>query len=253
MMEVSSLWCAMPASSNFQQAIREAQSSALVGPNVVNKALPYVGGGMVLTAAGVVGGLSMIGSPIFMPLFWVALIGNFILFFVAQNAAMKGNNGTALPILATYSLITGFTLSGIVAYAVSAAGVGAIGTATLATGITFVVASVVGRRMSDNVGQALSGVVGLGILGLLITMVVQIVGSIFAPGVFSGGTFELLIAGFGTVLFVGAAFVDFYTMPRTYSDDQYLAGALGMYLTYINLFIFILRLIIALNGGGRRD
>jgi FtsH-binding integral membrane protein len=26
-----------------------------------------------------------------------------------------------------------------------------------------------------------------------------------------------------------------------------------MYLTYINLFIFILRLIIALNGGGRRD
>ena len=63
----------------------------------------------------------------------------------------------------------------------------------------------------------------------------------------------LLIAGFGTVLFVGMAFVDFYTMPRTYRDDQYLAGALGMYLTYINLFIFILRLIIALQGGGRRD
>jgi hypothetical protein len=55
------------------------------------------------------------------------------------------------------------------------------------------------------------------------------------------------------VLFVGAAFVDFYTMPRTYNDDQYLAGALGMYLTYINLFIFILRLIFALNGGSRRD
>jgi hypothetical protein len=33
----------MPANSNFQQAIREAQSSALIGPNVVNKALPYVG------------------------------------------------------------------------------------------------------------------------------------------------------------------------------------------------------------------
>jgi FtsH-binding integral membrane protein len=243
---------AMPASSNFQEAIREAQQGALVGPNVVNKALPYVGGGMVLTAAGVVGGLSMIGSPIFMPLFWVSLIGNFILFFVAQNAAMKGNNGTALPILAAYSLITGFTLSGIVALAIGTAGIGAIGTAALATGITFVIASVVGRNMSDSLGQALSGVVGLGILGLLIAMVVQIVGGIFVPG-FGGNGFELLIAGFGTVLFVGAAFVDFYTMPRTYNDDQYLAGALGMYLTYINLFIFILRLIIALNGGGRRD
>ena len=56
-----------------------------------------------------------------------------------------------------------------------------------------------------------------------------------------------------SIFFVGMAFVDFYTMPRTYRDDQYLAGALGMYLTYINLFIFILRLIIALQGGGRRN
>jgi FtsH-binding integral membrane protein len=249
------LWGVMPASSNFQEAIREAQSSALVGPNVVNKALPYVGGGMVLTAGGVVGGLAlMAASPaLFMPLFWVALIGNLILFFVAQNVATKGNNATALPLLAAYSLITGFTLSGIVAYALSVAGVGAIGTATLATGITFVIASVTGRRMSDSVGQALSAVVGLGIIGLLIAMVVQIVGSLFVPGMFGGNGFELLIAGFGTVLFIGAAFVDFYTMPRTYSDDQYLAGALGMYLTYINLFIFILRLIIALQGGGRRE
>ena len=69
------IWGNMPASSNFQNAIREAQSSALVGPNVVNKALPYVGGGMVLTALGVLGGLSMqpmpslgqAGSPLFFP------------------------------------------------------------------------------------------------------------------------------------------------------------------------------------------
>ena len=245
----------MPASSNFQEAIREAQYGALVGPNVVNKALPYVGGGMVLTAAGVFAGLSMIAakSALFMPLFWVALIGNFVLFFVAQNAALKGNNGTALPILTAYSLITGFTLSGIVDYAADVAGIGAVGVAVLATGITFVAASVMGRRMSDSVGQALSGVVGLGIIGLLIAMVVQLIGTWLTGGNFGGIGLELMIAGFGTVLFVGAAFVDFYTMPRTYSDDQYLAGALGMYLTYINLFIFVLRLIIALNGGGRRD
>ena len=244
----------MPASSNFQQAIKEAQSSALVGPNVVNRALPYVGGGMVLTSVGVLGGLTMIATPLFMPLFWVALIGNLILFFVAQNVALKANNATALPLLAVYSLLTGFTLSGLVAMALSgAAGVGGVAIAALATGITFVIASIVGRRMSDSVGQSLTAVVGLGIVGLLIAMVVQLIGGIFAPGMFMGGGFELMIAGFCTVLFVGAAFVDFYTMPRTYRDDQYLAGALGMYLTYINLFIFILRLIIALNGGSRRD
>ena len=61
----------MPANSNFQQAIREAQSSALIGPNVVNKALPYVGGGMVLTGLGVLGGLSLqaTNNPLFGPLF----------------------------------------------------------------------------------------------------------------------------------------------------------------------------------------
>ena len=154
----------MPASSNFQEAIREAQSGALVGPNVVNKALPYVGGGMVLTSIGVIGGLSMMATPLFMPLFWVAMIGNLVLFFVAQNVAMKGNNATALPLLSIYSLITGFTLSGLVAFAGAVAGIGAVGTAALATGITFVIASIVGRRMSDSVGQALSGVVGLSLI-----------------------------------------------------------------------------------------
>ncbi|MEC9452291.1 MAG: Bax inhibitor-1 family protein, partial [Cyanobacteriota bacterium] len=239
----------MPASSNFQEAIREAQSSALVGPNVVNKALPYVGGGMVLTAGGVLGGISMAQTmgPSFYTLSMVAIIPWFILFFVAQNAAKKGNNATALPLLATFSLLTGFTLTGLVLQAVAVAGAASIGIAALATGLTFAIASVVGRRMSDSVGQALSGVVGLGLIGLIIAMVVQLIGSIFAPQVFAIGTFELMIAGFGTVLFVGMAFVDFYTMPRTYTDDQYLSGALGMYLTYINLFIFILRLIIAIQ------
>ena len=108
----------MPASSNFQEAIREAQSSALVGPNVVNKALPYVGGGMVLTAAGVLGGMSTMAAmgPAFNGLSMIAIIPWFILFFVAQNAAKKGNNGTALPLMAAFSLLTGFTLTGLVVH-----------------------------------------------------------------------------------------------------------------------------------------
>tara|TARA_Y100001970_G_scaffold282452_1_gene395321 strand:- start:843 stop:1577 length:735 start_codon:yes stop_codon:yes gene_type:complete len=244
----------MPASSNFQQAIREAQSSALIGPNVVNKALPYVGGGMLLTGFGVISGLSLqaSNSPLFTPLFIAAFIGELVLFFMASSAANNANNSKALPLLTGFSLLTGFTLSGIVGLAIQAAGMGSIGTAVFATGITFAIASVVGRKMSDSVGQALSGVVGLGLLGLIIAMVVQLIGGFFAPGLFTG-PYELIIAGFGTVLFVGMSFVDFYTMPRRYNDEQYLAGALGMYLTYINLFVFILRLIIALQGGGRRD
>ena len=245
----------MPASSNFQQAIRDAQSSALVGPNVVNKALPFVGGGMVVTALGVIGGLSLIGSnpSLFQPLFFVAFIAELVLFFMASSAANNANNSKALPLLTGFSLLTGFTLSGIVALAIGTVGIGSVGTAAFATGITFVIASNVGSRMSDSVGQALQNVVGLGLIGLIIAMVVQLIGGLFVPGMFGGSGLELMIAGFGTVLFVGMSFVDFYTMPRKYNDEQYLAGALSMYLTYINLFVFILRLMIALQGGGRRD
>ena len=105
---------------------------------------------------------------------------------MAQNIALKGNNATALPLLAIYSLITGFTLSGLVAMAIGVAGIGSVGTAAIATGITFVIASIMGRRMSDSVGQALGGVVTLGIIGLIIAMVVQLIGGI-APQMFLGG------------------------------------------------------------------
>ena len=44
------------------------------------------------------------------------------------------------------------------------------------------------------------------------------IGGFFIPGLYQST--NLLISGFGTVLFVGMAFVDFYTMPRTYRDDH---------------------------------
>ena len=52
----------MSSSSNFREAIREAQGQALVGPNVISNALPYVGAGLVLTAVGAYGGLSVLRS-----------------------------------------------------------------------------------------------------------------------------------------------------------------------------------------------
>ena len=107
----------MPANSNFQQAIREAQSSALIGPNVVNKALPYVGGGMALTGLGVLGGLSLqaTNNPLFGPLFIVAFIAEIVLFFMASSAANNANNSKALPLLTGFSLLTGLLSVGLLA------------------------------------------------------------------------------------------------------------------------------------------
>lgn len=240
----------MATTSNFRNAIRKAQNQALVGPNVISNALPYLGGGLVLTAIGVYGGLGVIASNphLFMPTFFVAMIAEFILFFVVRGIAERADNATAMPLLAVYSLLSGYTLSGIVFVALGTAGVGIQGVAiaALACGITFVVARSVGSNLGEEDGLALTKTVQLGIMGLLIVLVLQLVFSLF--GVFTPSWLEVGISGLGVLLFAGASVVDFYLLPRAYRDEQYLSAALSMYLTYINLFIFILRLLIAINS-----
>ncbi|HIK33161.1 MAG TPA: US12 family protein [Oscillatoriales cyanobacterium M59_W2019_021] len=240
----------MSNTSNFRQAIRQANSQPLVGSNVIANALPFVGGGLVLTAMGTYGGLHVLQNnpAIFMPTFWVALIAELVLFFIARGVAEKGNNSTALPLLATYSLLSGYTLTGLVALALSTPGVGitGIGVAALGCGITFVAARQIGSNLSDADGMALTKTVQLGVIALLVVLVLQFLFAMF--GVFTPTWLEIGISGIGVFLFAGVAVVDFYILPRTYRDDQYLPAALSMYLTYINLFVFILRLLIAFNS-----
>jgi FtsH-binding integral membrane protein len=239
----------MSNTSNFRDAIRQAQVHALVGPNVIRNALPYVGGGLVLTALGTYGGLGIMqNSPtLFMPTFIAALIAQLVLFFVARGVAEKGSNGIALPLLATYSLLTGYTLTGLIAVALGTSGVGVagIGLAALGCGATFIVARQIGSNLSEQDGMALAKTVQLGAIALLVVLVGQLLLALF--GVYTPTFLEIGISAFGVFLFAGAAVVDFFILPRSYRDDQYLPAALSMYLTYINLFIFILRLLIAFN------
>jgi uncharacterized protein len=240
----------MSNTSNFRDAIRQAKTQALVGPNVIANALPFVGGGLVLTALGTYGGLGVIRTNpgLFMPTFFGAIVLQLILFFVSQNVAEKGNNKVALPLLATYSLLTGYTLSGLIFVALRTQGVGiqGIGLAALGCGVTFIAARQIGSNLSEQDGMALTKTINLGVIALVVVLVVQFLFSMF--GVYTPNWLEIAISGLGVFLFVGASVVDFYILPRSYKDDQYLPAALSMYLTYINLFVFILRLLIALNG-----
>lgn len=239
----------MSNTSNFREAIRKAQGQALVGPNVIQKALPYVGGGLMLTAVGAFGGLNVLGSNpgLFMTTFWIALIAELVLFFVAQGIAAQGKNSTALPLLATYSLLSGYTLSGLLYVALGTSGVGimGIGAAALACGATFIAGRQIGSNLSESDGLALTRTIGIGLVALLIAVVGQFIFALFGGPI--PQFLDIAISGFGVLIFMGSAVVDFFILPRSYRDDQYLSAALSMYLTYINLFIFILRLLIAIN------
>jgi uncharacterized protein len=240
----------MSNTSNFRKAIEEVRGQSLLGPNVIPKAMPYLGGGLILTAVGTYGGLGVISSnpSIFMPTFIAAMIAELVLFFVARGVAEKGNNSTALPLLALYSLLSGYTLSGIVHLALGTSGVGiqGIGIAALGCGVTFIAGRQIGSKMSDRDGLALAQTVQLGLIALFVVLIGQLLLSLF--GVYTPSWLEIAISGIGVALFAGSAVVDFYILPRTYRDEQYLPAALSMYLTYINLFVFILRLLIAMNS-----
>lgn len=240
----------MSNTSNFRQAMRDAKGQALVGPNVIANALPFVGGGLVLTALGTYGGLGVLQSNpgLFMTTFFVAMIAEIALFFVASSVAQKGNNSLALPLLATYSLLSGYTLSGLIYLALRTQGVGlqGIGFAALGCGVTFIAARQIGSNLSEEDGMALTKTVQLGMIALVVVLVGQIIFSFFGGGF--PGWLNIAVSGIGVFIFAGAAVVDFYILPRTYRNDEYLPAALSMYLTYINLFIFILRLLIALSG-----
>lgn len=240
----------MSNTSNFRQAIREAKGQALIGPNVISNALPYLGGGLILTALGTYGGLGVINArpDLFMPTFIGAVIAELVLFFVARGVAEKGNNSTALPLLALYSLLSGYTLSGLVFVALSTSGVGipGIGIAAAGCGVTFIVGRNIGSNLSDSDGLALAQTVRLGVIALFVVLLAQLGLALF--GVYTPSWLEIAISGIGVALFVGSAVVDFYILPRAYRNDQYLPAALSMYLTYINLFVFILRLLIAINS-----
>ena len=240
----------MSNTSNFRKAMQEVQGQSVLGPNVISNALPYLGGGLVLTALGTYGGLGVIASrpDLFMPTFIGAIIAELVLFFVARGVAQQGNNSTALPLLALYSLLSGYTLSGIVYLALSTSGVGiqGVGIAALGCGVTFIAGSKIGSNLSEEDGLALSQTVRLGVTALLVVLVGQLLFSFF--GVYTPSWLEVAISGIGVALFAGVAVVDFYILPRTYEDEQYLPAALSMYLTYINLFVFILRLLIAINS-----
>jgi uncharacterized protein len=240
----------MSNTSNFRQAIRDAKGQSIVGPNVIANALPWLGGGLMLTALGTYGGLTVIANnpQIFMPTFIGAVILELVLFFVASSVAQKGNNGVALPLLATYSLLSGYTLSGLVYLALQTSGVGiaGVGFAALGCGVTFIAAKPIGSNLSEKDGMALSKTIQLGIIALCVVLLGQFLLSVF--GIYTPGFLEIAISAIGVLLFVGSAVVDFFILPRSYTDEQYLPAALSMYLTYINLFVFILRLLIAING-----
>ncbi len=174
--------------------------------------------------------------------------GNFFLLFIAQiaivvviSAAINRINATAaLALFFVYAATLGITIGLIVAGYKGASVVTAFVSASAMFGAAAVYGHVTKRSLAG-----LGGILFMGIIGLLVAMVLNIF--------LQSSAITFIISIVGVVLFTA---LTAYDVQRIQSGDMAAAtgsmekaavvGALRLYLDFINLFLFMLRLL-----GGR--
>jgi len=143
-------------------------------------------------------------------------------------------------LFAAFAFITGITIAPLIVLVMATpGGVGMLTKALLATGFMFTATALLGWTTKWD----LSGLRGFLVMGLVGMIVISIIG-IFLPW---GNTFELVFSGAGILLFSGFTMYDFQKIKK-FPEDRYIDAALMLYLDIFNLFIFILRFILAFSG-----
>lgn len=66
---------------------------------------------------------------------------------------------------------------------------------------------------------------------------------------FSAGG-SLLYSIVGAAIFVGFTLYDFSNIKHRYGPNDYVLATVGLYLDFLNLFMFLLQILMALSGGG---
>ncbi len=175
----------------------------------------------------------------------VAVVAELGLVIGLAAAMRKLSPGVAATMFFVYSGLNGFTLS--IIFLVY--DLGSIASAFSTTVILFGVMSAVGFTTQIDLSQYRTYFM-MGLIGLVIAMVVNMfIGS---------SSFDLLISIGGVILFTALTAYDTQKIKRLAADPNVSAtgdltmklsilGALTLYLDFINLFLFLLRLL-----GGRR-
>ena len=102
----------------------------------------------------------------------------------------------------------------------------------------FTAAAVFGYTTHVNL-QGLRGFLFLSLLGMIIVGVV----GIFIPW---SNSFEMIYSGIGVVIFSAYTMYDLQRL-KTFPEHMYIEAAIELYLDIFNLFLYILRLLSALN------
>jgi uncharacterized protein len=215
----------------------------------VTRVYGWMAGGLALTA--LVSAFTA-SSPAIMqavfgtPLLWVLLIAELGLVFGVSAMINRISAATATMLFLLYAALNGVTIAGIF-YVYTAQ---SIATTFMVTSLTFAGVAAFGavtKRDLTSVGSFM----GMGLWGLIIASIANIW--------FRSPMVYWLTTYFGVFIFVGLTAYDAQkikrigmnaALDRESSGRASIMGALALYLDFINLFLFLLRIF---GGGSRRD
>lgn len=171
-------------------------------------------------------------------LFWGLIIAEFALVFGISGAINRLSLTTATLLFVLYSVVNGATLSMIFAVYTMAS----IGKVFLITAGTFGVMAFVGYTTKKDL-SSLGRILFMALIGLIIATVVNIF--------FRSGMLDLILSYVGVAVFVGLTAYDSQRIKQMLAKCEYpdenaqklaLLGSLMLYLDFINLFLYLLRI-----------
>ncbi len=168
-------------------------------------------------------------------LIWIIFAVELVIIFTSRSWSTK------IPLnrfmFFAFTFLTGVTIAPLLAVvAAFPEGVSIITKALFASACMFTATAMVGWTTKKDLSN-LRGFLFMGLIGLI---VVGIIG-IFIPW---SSTAEMVYSGIGVLIFTGFIAYDFQKI-KYYPEDRYVDAALAIYLDIFNLFLFILRFIMA--------
>jgi FtsH-binding integral membrane protein len=171
----------------------------------------------------------------------ILLIAELGLVFALSLLITRLNPLVALGMFFVYALLNGLTIGVIVyAYSTGTAGIAGVASAFLGASAIFGGAAIYGYATKRDL-TSLGGILFMGLIGLIVVSLVQV---FLFPG---SGMFSFLIGVVGVVLFTGLTAWDVQRIKNgqvagVNRDSATVLGALALYLDFINLFLFLLRI-----------
>lgn len=216
----------------------DASWGAMSKQTFTTKVMPVFGLALLMAAFGVYVGLQVVAAG-FGVFLWGAVAVELILVFTAGMWQQK--EGLNKFLFFVYALLSGMTLVPLLMMASLKGGLVLISQALTVSSVTFAGLALYGattKRDFTNLG----GYIFIGALALIVAMLLN-------AFVFQSGLFGMIASVIGVGLFSAFTVYEMSMIRRAYTDKDWIAAALGLFIAFIGLFSMILRLFTAFGGN----